>query len=301
MRILYVLGALQHPSVVRGALRHYHFVRLLARRHSITLLVLARGDVPSPAVAELSGLVERLIVVPVHGTMQAGRSRRLASRVGRHVRLRRAVRRMRATFDALVAADQFDTILFHGKTAFPVIAGRRAAPLVIDFCDATSLRHREQLRHASAWEIPWRLASYLAACRTERRLIKHSPHVAFISPRDREAVAGPGSTAPILPNGIDLDQWARNGTPPRKDRLVFTGVMSYAPNEDAALLLIRDILPRLRRQRPDITLELVGLDPTPALLKAAREHPAVRVTGFVPDLRPHLEEATVYVAPLRFG
>jgi polysaccharide biosynthesis protein PslH len=301
VKILYVLGALQHPSVVRGALRHYHFARLLARRHSITVLVLARGSVPASAVSEWSGLVERFVIVPVEGPSGPGTPLRLAGRVGRHLRLRRALRRMRETFDALVAAESFDAILFHGKTAFPVIAGARTTPTVIDFCDATSLRLREQLRRASPWTVPWRLASYLATCRTERRLINHSPHVVFISERDREAVAGPACAAPILPNGIDLGQWTRNGTHPRGDRLVFTGVMSYPPNEDAALVLVREVLPRLHRARPDLHLELVGLDPTAALLDAARDNPAVTVTGFVPDMRPHLEQATVYVAPMRFG
>lgn len=301
MKILYVLGSLQHPSIIRGALRHYHFLRALARRHSITLLVLSRGAVSPQAVAELEQLVDRLIVVAVDEPSRPRRGSHFLDKVGRTLRFRSAVRRMRSAFRAIVRAETFDVLLFHGKDVYPVIADFRGLPTVIDFCDATTLRQREQLRHTKAWSIPWRVAGYASARRTERRLIDHSPHVAFISRRDREAVLGSGSSAAILPNGIDLRYWTRNGTAPRQERLVFTGVMNYAPNEDAGLLLIRQILPRLRQSRPDLTLDLVGLDPTPALLAAAKGHSHVNVTGFVNDLRPYLEQAAVYVAPIRYA
>ena len=40
---------------------------------------------------------------------------------------------------------------------------------------------------------------------------------------------------------------------------------------------------------------------SPALIKKARHHSDVTVTGFVDDLRPYLEGATVFAAPLRYG
>ncbi len=76
--------------------------------------------------------------------------------------------------------------------------------------------------------------------------------------------------------------------------------MNYAPNVDAALHLIRDILPLVQREIPDARALIVGHSPRPALV-AEGQRPGVTVTGFVDDVRPYLEEATVFVAPLRFG
>jgi polysaccharide biosynthesis protein PslH len=45
---------------------------------------------------------------------------------------------------------------------------------------------------------------------------------------------------------------------------------------------------------------IAGRDPRPALRAAARRHHAI-VTGACPDMRPHLEAAAVYCAPLRFS
>lgn len=307
MRILYVLGSFPHPSLIRGAgVRHYQFMRrLLARRHSVTLLTLSHEPPPEVALDDLGSMVDELIVVD---TTDGGEARWLAavpSRVARQVRLRRAVLRMRRELERVTAARAFDVMVLHGKAAFPVIAGMRSLrrlPSVIDLCDATSLRQRGHLRHADAWSIPWRLASYVRARRIERQMIAHSPELLFISQRDRDAVLGDADDrGVVLPNGIDLDYWTRGAATPRPGDIVFTGVMNYPPNEDAALILIRDVMPLLHRRRPDLTLWLAGLHPTPAMIEAAAGNPAVRITGYVDDLRPYLEQAALFVAPIRYA
>jgi glycosyltransferase involved in cell wall biosynthesis len=77
--------------------------------------------------------------------------------------------------------------------------------------------------------------------------------------------------------------------------------MNYAPNEDAALYLIDKILTLVRRSLPQLEVLIVGRDPAPALMQKARQSPNVTVTGFVDDMRPYLERATVFAAPLRYG
>ena len=64
---------------------------------------------------------------------------------------------------------------------------------------------------------------------------------------------------------------------------------------------IEKILPHIRKSVPDVQLFIVGRDPSTALIEAARNAPGVTVTGFVDDMRPYLEQASVYVAPLRFA
>jgi polysaccharide biosynthesis protein PslH len=301
VRILYVLGALQHPSIVRGALRHYQFLRRLGRRHSITLLVLSREAALPRAVDELRSMVGRLEVIEIDAAGLMSQPGSGGMRVRRKLRQRAAVRTMRARVHELLAEETFDVVLFHGKAAAPVLEGIRDVPIVIDICDATSLRQREQLRHAPLLQVPWRIAGYVSARVTERRLVRTSSHVAFISPRDREAVQGAASSAAILPNGIDLDYWRPSGGERHENTILFTGVMSYAPNEDAALFLIEAVMPLLRQSRADVRLQIVGLDPSPRLLAAAAGNPAVEVTGYVDDLRPYLDTATVYAAPIRYA
>jgi glycosyltransferase involved in cell wall biosynthesis len=83
-------------------------------------------------------------------------------------------------------------------------------------------------------------------------------------------------------------------------RLVFTGSMDWFPNEDAILYFVEAILPRIRAEIDGITLTVVGRNPS-ARLRAAVEPAGVVVTGTVDDVRPYVDEAALYIVPLRAG
>ncbi len=90
-------------------------------------------------------------------------------------------------------------------------------------------------------------------------------------------------------------------TVPRSKRqgLLFVGSFLHPPNVDAARYLVRDILPLIKREIEDVTLYIVGADPTPEIKALASER--VVVTGWVKDISLYLKGARVMVAPLRYG
>jgi glycosyltransferase involved in cell wall biosynthesis len=60
-------------------------------------------------------------------------------------------------------------------------------------------------------------------------------------------------------------------------------------------------MPRIKRSVPDVTLTVVGRDPYPGLVELSKQDPSVIVTGRVEDVRPYMDEAAVYIVPLRIG
>jgi len=90
-------------------------------------------------------------------------------------------------------------------------------------------------------------------------------------------------------------------TVPRSKRqgVLFVGSFLHPPNVDAARYLVRDILPLIKREIEDVTLYIVGADPTPEIKALASER--VVVTGWVKDISLYLKGARVMVAPLRYG
>ncbi len=296
MRILYLVPSFQHPSM-RGPTRHYHFVKELGSRHRITLLALTRTDIPPDALAEMCTVTEKILTFRTHEE-----SRRLpGGRFGHELQVRAAVAEMRAAFRALVAHDRYDVVLFHGKHLFPVIADCEL-PIVADFCDATSMRIATKLQFASWPRKPLLWLRYRQVRRLVADLARKTAHVGFITARDRDVVLGPDSQATIVPNGIDHRYWRRRPEArPVENCIIFTGVMDYAPNDDAAVHLIQDIAPLVRRAIPNLEILVVGRDPSRRVRELARRSPGVLVTGFVDDMRPYLEKATVCVAPLRYA
>ena len=293
MRLLYLTAEVPYP-LTSGYLRHYHLLRLLSRRHEIVLLSLTRRAAVDPAArVALAAFAERVIVF--------GPSRRSGPhRARRWVELRRSARELRRAVAEQLAGGAVDAVVLTGKDTFPALRAVRDVPLVIDVCDAASLRLAGQLALTSGRR---RLAlrARVAEMRAiERRLAAATPHLLFASERDRTAILGDRGGV-VMPNAVDLDAWRRHRPPSVRDRVVFTGVMSYAPNHDAALRLVRDVVPRIRARRPATELVLAGRDPLGALRAAAASRGGVEVTGACADLRPHVEEAAVYCAPLRFA
>jgi glycosyltransferase involved in cell wall biosynthesis len=76
--------------------------------------------------------------------------------------------------------------------------------------------------------------------------------------------------------------------------------MDWLPNEDAMQYFVRDILPLIRAEEPAVRLTIVGRAPTPAVKKLA-DDARIEVTGRVDDVRPYIDDASVYVVPLRIG
>ena len=280
MRIAYVTAQLPFP-LTSGYLRHYHLIRCLSREHEITLLSLSRGVRLAPeTLAALEPFVERLEVF-AHG----------AGALRRH---RAALRLRHALADAAV-----DAVLFSGKDTFPALRAVRSVPLVVDVCDAASMRLRGELIGSSWRRRPKLALRHAELAYIERRLAASTPHLLFASERDRAAVGTPHGV--VVPNGVDLAYWTRRSVPVSEPVVTFTGALGYRPNHEAAMRLATRVLPLLRERVPGARLVLAGREPRPELCTAAAARPDVCLVHSPADLRPYLDCAAVYCAPLPFA
>jgi len=302
MHLLYVTSGFPYP-LTSGYLRHYFLLKALSQRHAITLLSLVGARYLPEHAAAMSPFTERVLTFTSankSGTLERKAQGRLWA-LANGTRGNRAVQRMSAAIARLTEEERFEAVLFSGKDTYPALAGVNGLPVIVDMCDATSIRIRGGLRYTSLLRLPLLLCDYERVRRAERQLFRRAAHLLFGSVRDREAVLGPAAKhASVMPNGVDTDFWRRSSHERGAETVVFTGAMGYPPNTDAALYLIEDIMPLVRRAVPGAQALIVGRDPPPRLRDAGRR-PGVTVTGFVDDMRPYLERATVFAAPLRFG
>lgn len=162
-------------------------------------------------------------------------------------------------------------------------------------------RHPERA-HAALYSF----IQYLKLKRFERKICLASGRVAAVSENDAIALTSLDSRIKptIVPNGVDLVRYVPSDAvcaKPLSDvSVVFTGKMDFRPNVDAAIWFVEEILPILRREIPLAHVSFVGQKPT-AQVQALATRPGVQVTGWVPDTRPYIADAPVYVVPLRMG
>ncbi|HXK61208.1 MAG TPA: glycosyltransferase [Acidobacteriota bacterium] len=191
----------------------------------------------------------------------------------------------------------------HGKTT----------PVVWDSVDCISGLFEQAAQGSARWTS--RTIAKLELGRTRRfeaMLVKQFSRVLVTSALDRkqllELAADDDTSDPpsplqervrVLPNGVDLDYFTAANEEREKATLVISGKMSYHANVAAVVNFVKEVLPRIWAQRPDVRLWVTGKDPSRTILELASDR--VEVTGTVRDIRPFLQRATIAVAPIQYG
>jgi glycosyltransferase involved in cell wall biosynthesis len=144
--------------------------------------------------------------------------------------------------------------------------------------------------------------------RYERDLLPRFSSVVAVADRDREyfqRVYGAGNVSTI-PTGVDLGYFTYRGSAARKDgdggTVVFTGSMDWMANIDGVEFFMDAVWPAVSRAKPGVRCVIVGRSPPQVLLERARARKLNwEFTGFVDDVRPFVQNAHVFVIPLRVG
>lgn len=103
-----------------------------------------------------------------------------------------------------------------------------------------------------------------------------------------------------IPLGVDTDYFKKEcAFDSDSFHVIFTGNLSYGPNKNACLFLAKEVLPKLLDNFPDLKMVLAGSNP-PRELNQYKSSNLI-ITGFVDDLRPHIDRSHLFVSPLMFG
>lgn len=153
-------------------------------------------------------------------------------------------------------------------------------------------RGRQRLAHQldlRSWRIYWR-----------RRFPDFDAVIVF-TPEDIQSLKGFADSTPVvrIPLSVEIPPGGPAVTGSGDQSVMFVGGFSHLPNADAALRLIREIMPLARRSTPGLRLLLVGDRPTHAMRELAG--PDDLVTGPVDTVRPWMVRATLVALPIRLG
>lgn len=124
-----------------------------------------------------------------------------------------------------------------------------------------------------------------------------------VSDTDKQILQNMGNNSRffVVPNGTDTAFFRPTGKPTVENSVIWIGHMDVHTNKDAVLYFWREIYPLLRKKQPEVQTIFVGTSPPKEIALAAKKDAQVKVTGFVHDIRPYLDEAAVMLVPIRIG
>jgi glycosyltransferase involved in cell wall biosynthesis len=301
-RILYISAGSPVPAKIGPARRNYHVLTQLRRFFDVSLLALGtRAQARLFAEIFGDGFPATFVEPQAHGTRWKYAQKVWRTATGRcdflpviEPDLRRACR-ARATardFDLIVLSSVFLRRL-PLPTTTPIVGDTHNVEF--DVHRRTTQSADSALRRVYArWQWPATLREEILCCRRVDLLLSTSD-------RDRHVFEDELRLAnvEVVSNGIDLREFAPLDPSTGRPTLLFTGLMSYYPNQQAIRWFLEAIWPAIFRAVPAARLVIAGADP-PAWLRV-RAGDAVAVTGAVTDMRPYLKDATIVVAPLLIG
>ncbi len=302
LRVLVVSPAVPAPFWGFGT-RVYQLVRQMAERHDITVLTYA-AEPDGPDVGVL-----RAVCPDVHVVRRENNDRTLRRR-GQLLSLASRMPfscsdlysdEMQAALDRLLADRAFDIVQLESSQlrCFQLPADQ------IVILDEHNIEYELLARMQEGERSPLRRLFNRLEHRKFRRLELGAwtdvAGVALTSEREEVIVTveAPGTLTATVPNSVDVDFFRPSEVDPEPDTIVFTGLLSYRPNLDAALYFLDEVLPLIVRQRPGVVVTFLGYGEESDLERLRR--PGVVVPGRVDDIRPYVARSSVVVVPLRIG
>jgi glycosyltransferase involved in cell wall biosynthesis len=306
MQVLLLTQVLPYPPDSGPKVKTWNVLKYLAREHEVTLVSFVRGD-QSAEAEHLRRYCRAVHTVPMRRSPALDGLAMLRSlATGQPWMMARDDRAaMRRLVDRLCAETRFDVAHADQLNMAQYAARVPGARKVLDAHNALWLLYKRlsaTMRPGPRrWllERDWRLLKD-----DEGRLVREFDGVLAVSDEDRaaliEAAGGPRDIT-VIPIAVDTDEIPLVTRSEEAHHLLHIGTMYWPPNIDGMWWFIREVYPLIRARRPDVALDIVGARPPEDMLALNGDGSGVNVAGYVPDPAPYLEQAGVFIVPLRAG
>jgi glycosyltransferase involved in cell wall biosynthesis len=301
MRVLFVTPTVPFPPLTGSALIALNHIRCLAVNHTVDLISFKDRKKPNELgelrhwcnSIELLGRPPRWRVLlnilssmtrDPHPDISRSRSAEMSEVVNRRL-----------------AETTYDVVLFQLVQSAQFRPSWYQGPTIWNLEDPLMLKSRRMLPmypwylRPVVWSWIYRLTRY------NKRHAARFDRVIFVNKEDSREYTRIVNEARSdwVPSGIDVETFCPSQEIARRDgNIVITGNMFHTPNVDAVEFFCREVFPLVCRRVQSANLWLVGARPVGRVRKLARDS-RIHVTGFVPDIRPFLQQAMVSVCPVR--
>ena len=311
-----------HPGYSGGEIRDFHIIRKLLSVSKVDFYALQenpyqdRENILRPYLSNYFSL---------EMGDRASETQDLEQFVGRqekerHKSYHRDVERTFSTLAVILAAriqkslnESKPDFLFVSPQVNPLMLGLDTKDLnvrcVLASYDVEAVRVSQLHRRQGVFENPKRSIKRFIETRRavqfERDNLSHFDGIIAVSDLDKSIFVRDYNFAPerilVVNNSVDTHYFNFvERQPTQSSNITFIGSLTYPPNHQAALRLIRKIMPLVWQKCPEAHLWIVGQSPTEELLSYGDEE-RVTVTGKVEDVRPYLAQSIAMCAPLTSG
>ncbi len=106
----------------------------------------------------------------------------------------------------------------------------------------------------------------------------------------------------VIPIAVDTQKLSPIHRENHNHQIITLGTLHYPPNADGIRWFMRDVFPIIQKADPFAKLTVIGKNPPNDFYQLQSNHPNhIKITGYVEDLDPYLQQAAVMVVPVLAG
>ena len=302
MRIFFVCQRVPFPPDRGDKITTFNEIRHLSKSHEVHVFCLADGARDVDHILRLRDYAKTVTAVPLSAILGKLRAAKALVTGGALSVANFSEKGLHASIKAKCTELKPDLIFVYSCNVAQFVEHFPHIPRIMQFADLDSLKWDQYARRS---KVPMRWIYQIES----RRLLEYERHIArtfscslvctAAEKRDFERLI-PSRPVSIVGNGVDLQFFRSEGRPKKPASIIFTGVMDYFPNVDSVRWFCEKILPIVKERVAEVNFVICGSRPSTGVRRLARL-PGVTVTGRVPDVRPYLDVAQLFVAPLRLA
>ena len=309
MKILFFTYDIPYPLDSGGKIRAFYLIKRLAKKHQVTLFSFYRKKEQLKHLKEIEQFCHKIrlfkrrkLFSPANLAYLPFFPFQAALYYSPDIKME-LVKELRKEKYQLIHFESFYTSMYIDKRFdIPQILGTENIEWRVYF-DYAKKRKAPFVREAMVFEVFrmrrfeegfWKKADICLAVSKENAL-------------EIEKVTG--KKCYLVPNGVDLEYFKSNHLtiqPPacrqagsNHPTILFVGNFKYIQNQDAVLVLVKEIFPLIKKEIKNAKLLIVGRNPTKEIRNLTTKD--VFIDDQLEDIREAYHQAGVLVAPIRVG
>jgi len=306
MKILMLSPFSPYPPNSGGRIRQWELIRYLGRRHNLTVVYNAFTEEESGMQKSIESSCTKAVAVkhpqkylsPDHPDLQRLPWPVKTFRTAEMLKTLEDVQSF--NFDAAIIEFIFMSHYHDLLPACTILHEHNIESDIFrqyaDLPNITEAKIYGLRKNRAFWKATWMLMAEF-----ENKMWRSFPLRITVSEKDKQEMDSrcPFGRTIIVPNGVNTHTVGLIQNAASR-KILFMGTMDYYPNTDAAIYLVKSIMPLIWRKDPGISLCISGRNP-PESVMALTSNYRVEVIANPDSMREVASQCCLTVVPLRLG
>lgn len=298
MKILIVASYLPYPLLDGGRVRLYNLIKLLSKKHDITLVCEKWPPQTKEDEEEVKKICKKVVVFdrpkaisPKNLTKSFLSLNPLLVTAHSHKGFKKLIAKEldKNKFD-LIHVETFYALQNIPTTNLPIVLVEHNLEYEV---------YRKYAKQAKLIFKPILFYDAFKLEKREKRLWKRADKLVSVSMTEKKIM---GDDAHLIPNGVDLEKFKfiKRKTDKNKKKILFIGNFKWMQNRDSANFIIKNVWPFMRSKNKNLYLWVVGKN-IPSSIKKLESY-SVKVDENAPDETEVIfQSSDLLLAPIRVG